>query len=83
MVDDDIDGTADEETRLGDVLFEYDELSDEDENDGNDFNNVADLDISLFKPMFEDEGTILILLMGPGGSIVTCRVKICKIILKN
>ena len=74
LVDDDMDGTAEEETRLGDVLFEYDELNDEDGYDGNDFNNVADLDISLFKPMFDDEGTILILRIGFTGSTITYNV---------
>ena len=74
LADDDIDGNADEETRLGDVLVECDELNDEDGYDGKDFNNVADLYISLFKPMFDDEGTILILRIGFAGSTITYNV---------
>ena len=51
-----------------------DELNDEDGYDGKDFNNVADLDTSWFKPMFDDEGTILILRIGFTGSTITYNV---------
>ena len=66
--------TPEDETRLGDVLLADDESNDAEEYDGNDF--INDVETSILELRMscdaDKEGTILILLIPPVCSMVTC-----------